>query len=185
MTALIKLTEKYLAEQSKLDELIAAESEANTNLQSLENNTELDFETVQKQSSKLNLAIQKAQFERRAITVRLSKLESELKAATAEADQDFAESEREVVRQRRAVYESAVKSEKWQAIRTELWALTLLQGGYYETVARELLGRVPDSADQREAVQELDMWIPDPVEPDELFAAKQLVGHKEKSRYLA
>jgi len=173
---LSELTQQYHNDITELETLNDGATEVERKLQTLENNTTISYEDMAAQSVELNRQLEKAQFQRKAITARLQKRRAEI-ASMIEAEQDaHREAERQAHRDRSALYESIINSEEWNAIKYKMTALVALQGGFWGTVKGDLICYEPTRQEAEQAARDLDLWIDDPEEPDEIMAAINAVG---------
>jgi len=162
---LSELTQQYHNDLAELEQLIDGVSQAEQALQTVEDNTQITYEDMKKQSVELNRQLEKSQFQRKAINNRLKARRAEI-IPIIEAEQ---EAHKEATKQahidRRAIYQDFLHSDEWKAWQHKMTAMVALQGGFWETVKRELICRQPTAMEAEQAARDLELWIDDPAEP--------------------
>jgi len=173
---LSELTKQYHTDTAELEKLNQGTVDVEQQLQTVENDTTIEYEAMAAQSVELNRQLEKALFQRKAITARLQTLRAEITDMIEVEQEAHKEAKQQAHRDRSALYQSIINSDEWKAIQHKMTALVALQGQFWDTVKGDLICREPSLNDAEQAARDLGLWIDDPEEPDEIIAAIHAVG---------
>lgn len=179
---LAELTTKYLNDSRELENQNNGVVDAERKLKALENDTNITYESMSRQSIKLNRQLEKAKFQHKAIKTRLQTLRSKISPMIEAAQETQREAELQAVRDRRTKYDEILASDEWKAIQHKMVALAGLQGNFWGTVERELICYKPTDREAEQAARDLGLWIDEPTKPDEIEAAEHAIGYNDVNR---
>ncbi len=175
MSTLKDLIQQHHETTEALQTLQEKKDAAESQLVELEANTDLSFEKFQKQSGVIAESLERCNFELKSTERRIAALTEKLKQGHAYAIEQHRQAERDANTERRQLYAKLKDELDWALVRKQLAAMSALNGGYWDSTLIDLIGYEPRRDEYTKAVQELDWWIDDPIEPSEIFEARGLL----------
>jgi len=73
-----------------------------------------------------------------------------------------------------------LNSDEWKTVQQKMAALAGLQGNFWHTVKNDLLCYQPTDLEAEQAARDLNLWIDDPTQPEEIEATKYAVGFNDE-----